>query len=147
MKYVSEITGKEYISEKECLKAEAEYKKEQEIKAKEEAERVSNISKKKKELAKEIELAEEKIKEANKDYNLAKERAKKIAEEADKQIDEIFSTAEEKIKEAEEHKLNCIQKWNKEFGTYNKIYTGKQALEEYEKAIARFERFFNHFWF
>lgn len=143
MIYKSELTGKEYPTEKECLKAEAEYKRTRDERANEQAQ----VSKRKKELSKEIQLAEDKVAEANKEYEIAKEKAKKVAEEADKQIEEIFSTAEAKVRDAEEHRLNCIQNWTKEFGTYNKIYTGKQALEEYEKAIARIERFFNHFWF
>lgn len=143
MKYYSEITKKNYNSEKECLEAEKQYA----LKSNEESKKQTQLSIRKKQLAKAIEEADEKVTQANKEYEIAKAEAKKVAEEADKKIDEIFTNAENKIKEAESSKFKLIQKWNEEFGTYNKTYTGKKALEEYEKAINRFNNLFKFFWF
>lgn len=143
MKYYSEITKKNYNSEKECLEAERQYA----LKSNEESKKQTQLSIRKKQLAKAIEEADEKVTQANKEYEIAKAEAKKVAEEADKKIDEIFTNAENKIKEAESNKFKLIQKWNEEFGTYNKTYTGKKALEEYEKAINRFNNLFKFFWF
>ena len=144
MKYYSEITKKNYNSEKECLEAEKQHA----LKSNEESKKQTELSIRKKQLAKAIEEADEKVTQANKEYNVAKAEAKKVAQEADKKIDEIFTDAENKIKEAEQEKFKLIQKWNEEFGTYNKTYTGQKALEEYERVTSRFfNDFFKHFWF
>lgn len=142
MRYYSDILKKAFNSEKECLEAEKAHN----LKANEESKKQTQLSIKKKELAKAIELADEKVTKANKEFEIAKAEAKKVAVEADKKIDEIFTNAENKIKEAEEEKFKLLQKWTEEFGTYNKTYTGKKALEEYEKVIARFNNIFKNFW-
>ena len=64
MKYVSEITGKTYDSEKDCLEAEKIFKEEEKKKKEAEEKKAAERS----ERAKEVEKAYEKVVEANKAY-------------------------------------------------------------------------------
>ena len=64
MKYVSEITGKTYDSEKDCLEAEKIFKEEEKKKKAAEEKKAAERS----ERAKEVEKAYEKVVEANKAY-------------------------------------------------------------------------------
>lgn len=144
MKYYSDLTGKTYPTEKECLAAEADYKKAQEI----QENKTKETSKRKKELSQLIELADNKVTEANKLYEIAKEKARKILEESNKQVKDILDKAEEEVKNAEEEKLDAIRNFNKEFGSYSMTYTGTKAIEEYNKAVDKFNKIFrNIFWF
>lgn len=143
MKITSELTGKEYKTVEECLKAEEEFReKEREI-AKKEAIKLNELTKNKKELAKAIEDADEKVNEANKLYEVAKQKAADILDKSNKEVEKILSEASKKVKEAEEEKLNALMKFNKEFGTYKTVITGEKAAEEYKKAVDRFNNSFN----
>ena len=64
MKYVSEITGKTYDSEKDCLEAEKIFKEKEKKKKAAEEKKAAERS----ERAKEVEKAYEKVVEANKAY-------------------------------------------------------------------------------
>lgn len=142
MKITSELTGKEYKTVEECLKAEEEFKK-KEIEAKKEAVKLNELAKTKKELAKAIEDADEKVKEANKLYEVAQQKAADILDKSNEEVEKILSDASQKVKEAEEEKLNALMKFNKEFGTYKTVITGEKAAEEYKKAVDRFNNSFN----
>lgn len=150
MKITSELTGKEYKTVDECLKAEEEYKKGLEEKATTEAKKLNELGKEKKLLAKAIEEAEDKVREAENLYEVARQKAADILDESNKQVEKILSDAREKVKQAEEEKLNAVMKFNKEFGTYKTVITGEKAAEEYNKAVKRFDNMFKDFmkfWF
>ena len=150
MKITSELTGKEYKTVDECLKAEEEYKKGLEEKSTTEAKKLNELGKEKKLLAKAIEEAEDKVREAENLYEVARQKAADILDESNKQVEKILSDAREKVKQAEEEKLNAVMKFNKEFGTYKTVITGEKAAEEYNKAVKRFDNMFKDFmkfWF
>lgn len=146
MKITSELTGKEYKTVEECLRAEEEFKL-QELKkekdAKKETIKLNELAKTKKELAKAIEDADEKVSEANKLYEVAEQKVADILDKSNKEAQKVLDEAREKVKIAEEEKLNALMKFNKEFGTYKTVITGEKAAEEYKKAVDRFNNSFN----
>lgn len=145
MKIISELTGKEYNTPEECLKAEELYKKEQKKRADEESKKLSEISKQKKELANAIEDADKDLSEANKLYEVAKNKAAEILEKSNKEVRDILDSAKKLVKAAEEKKLNAVLKFNKEFGPYTTKYTGEKAAEEFNRSLKRFDNIFDDF--
>lgn len=139
MKFYSDLTKKPYDTEKECLAAEAEYKKEQAAK---EAKQ-SSISKEKRELSKAIEDANDKLKEANKLYEVAQSKAKDLLEKSNKEIKEILDNASKVVKEAQERKLNALIAFNKKFGTYTTTITGEEAAEEFNDIVEKIDKAFS----
>jgi dsDNA-specific endonuclease/ATPase MutS2 len=151
MKIISEITGKSYLSVEECLKAEAEYEKEQKKVQVEEEKRKNEISKEKRELSKAIEKAEEKVSEANKLYEVAKTKAAEILETSNKEVENILKAAKDEVKKAEQERLDAIMAFNKKYGNYTKTITGEKAAEEFNKSVGRLNNIFadimKSFWF
>lgn len=153
MKYFSEILNRPFNSEKECLEAEADYKKEQkrlqdevnkavaEKKAREEA-----LNTTKKELAKAIESAQTEVDEANSIYEAAREKATSILNEAKSKANEILDAAKVKVREAEQKKYEAIAAFNRKFGPYTTSLTGDQAAKEYNKTLQRISNFWTDFW-
>lgn len=142
MKITSELTGKEYQTVEECLKAEKEYNDRKEKLKQEEDRKQANLSKRKKALANEIDKADKALTEANKLYEVARGRAAEILEKSNKEVKEIMDTAEQEVKKAERDRLNAIIAFNKEFGTYTTSITGERAAEQFEKSLQRFDNLF-----
>lgn len=153
MKFYSELTKKTYDTEKECLSAESDYKKEQERiqaeinkaveerKAKEEA-----LNASKKELAKAIEIATSEVEEANSVYEAAKEKATSILDEAKKKANDILDAAKVKVREAEQKKYEAVAAFNRKFGPYSVTLTGEKAANEYNKTLKRINDSISNFW-
>lgn len=142
MKFVSdfkELDGKLFNSINECKDAEAAILKQREELAQKEKDR----SKQKKKLANEIDKAEEALKTAYKNYEEAKATAIKILDESNKQVLDLLTPAEEAVKKAEEAKAEAIKRFNKECGVYQKVYTGTEAEEEFERFTQVFNSLFN----
>lgn len=152
MRIYSDLLGKPFDTEAECLKAEKEYKDKQrkiqdeinravaEKKAKEEAENVS-----KKEMAKSIETAQSKVDEANSLYEAAKTKAQSILDDAKKHAKEILDAAKLKVREAETAKYEAISAFNKKFGPYTTTLTGEKAANELKRAFDKISDFWS-FW-
>ncbi len=153
MRYFSDLTKKYYDTEKDCIKAEEEYNKEQERvtnalkKATLEKEKKDKeIQLKKKELAKAIEDAEQEVTEANNVYDAAKEKAREIYAEAKKKADELLDVASAKVKDAEEKKYKAVAEFNRNFGPYTTTITGAKAAELYNNTIKSLNNFWRNFY-
>lgn len=134
MKIYSEITKNLYDTEKECLEAEKEFKREKDT---------AELSKKA--AAKAIEDAQTKLDEANALYDAAKEKAAKMLEESNKEITKLLNDAESVVKKAEDEKLNAVLEFNKKYGTYKTTLTGEKAAEAYKRSLDRFNRTLSNF--
>ena len=149
MKFMSdfkELEGKIYNSINECKDAESAVLKQREELANKERDK----SKLKKKFADEIDKAEEAVKAAYKEYDVAKEKAAKILEDSNKQVLEIINAAKDVVNKAEKAKLDAITAFNKEFGAYQKVYTGEQARAELERFNSNLNSLFGDlfkFWF
>lgn len=144
MKYYSELLNKPFDTEKECLQAEKEFKRQQ---AKETATK-SAISADKKFMASKIEEANIKLKEANENYKLARNKAAEILEKSNKEVEVILDEAKEVVRKAEQAKLEAVRAFNEKYGAYTTTVTGEQATEEFNKAISKLATDFNPFrWF
>ena len=144
MKYYSELLNKPFDTEKECLQAEKEFKRQQ---AKEDATK-SAISADKKFMAGKIEEANIKLKEANENYKLARNKAAEILEKSNKEVEVILDEAKEVVRKAEQTKLEAVRAFNEKYGAYTTTVTGEQATEEFNKAISKLAADFNPFrWF
>lgn len=141
MKYFSELTNKNYDTEDECKKAEAEF---EDNKKKEEtalAERKATISKRKKELSDSIKEADSNVDTAYKELEEAKKKAQEVIQEARKRANEIIRVASEKVDKEVSNRRDLITSFNKEFGPYMVTYTGDKAEEEYERIVRRMNDF------
>ena len=142
MKVYSEETKKFYETVEECEKAEAEYKAEKEKLALEKADKDKEVSKRKKELSDIVDDAETALNVAYKDYE---DVYKKAQEELQTALDvyksKIFD-ATENIKKKEEERNKAIRNFNREFGTFKKIYTGEQADREFDRIVNMFDNLF-----
>lgn len=141
------ITGKDgkiYDTVDECLEADEKFEKEQEQKALAETEKKNALSKRKKELADNIRVAEDKVSLAFEEYEKVREEARKKIAEAQEEAKKMLKEAEEKYSDASSERYEAIRNFNKEFGTYTTTYTGKQALEEYNRISKSMNRFFNN---
>ena len=164
MKYYSEKLNKTFNTEKECLNAEKQYEKEKnyiknnkplnegqtaELVAKDKVNR-SLISKEKKEFADKIVQAEKALDEANKEYSLAQDKATEVVQKANKEVKQILDEAKNKVKEAERVRRDALLEFNTKFGPYTTHYTGQKAIDEFNKAINRFNEpiydLFKYFW-
>ena len=144
MKYYSELLNKPFDTEKECLQAEKEFKRQQ---IKENATK-SAISADKKFMAGKIEEANIKLKEANENYKLARNKAAEILEKSNKEVELILDEAKEVVRKAEQTKLEAVRAFNEKYGAYTTTVTGEQATEEFNKAISKLAADFNLFrWF
>ena len=132
-----ELEGQVFTTVRECQLAEAKVDAE---KAKTvEQEQKAQISKRKKELADLITQADNAVAQAYANYEVAKDKVKAILEESNKQMEEILTPAKEAVSTAEKLRVDAIQKYTSEFGSYQSVYTGDRAKQELE----RFNRQFN----
>lgn len=137
MKYYSEILDKAFDTEEECFKAEQQHK-DMLAKQKQETQKTEkNQSKAKKELADKVKQAEKNLDQAKKEYNQAEDKVAEILERSNKEITEILTAAKKKVAEAERLKRDALLAFNKEFGAYTKVYTGEQAIEEFNRAWSK----------
>lgn len=159
MKYYSEKLDKAFDTEKDCLKAEKEFedqKKKDSLNETQDKECYKNkeerslVSKEKKELADKITQAEKQLDEANKEYSVAQDRAAEIVEKANKEVKQILEEAKNKVKEAERVRRDALLDFNTKFGPYTTHYTGQRAIDEFNKALDRFNEpiydLFKYFW-
>ena len=156
MKYYSELTRKTYDTEKDCLRAERDFKRNQEQGTqkqevvKEDKTNKSPVSKEKKECADKITEAEKLLDEANKEYSVAQDKAAEILEKSNKEVKQILDEAKEKVRNAERVRRDALLEFNTKFGPYTTHYTGEKAIEEFNKAINRFNEpiydLFRYFW-
>lgn len=133
--------GKVYETVKACMEADKAF---DEAQAKEKAlaeTKKSALSARKKEKAAAIQKAEEEVSLAQAELDKAKEEAKKIIEEAQDKARALIKASSDKYKEASEFKYRAIADFNKEFGTYTTTYTGKKALEEYNRVTKQWNDF------
>lgn len=86
MKYVSELTGKTYNTEKECLEDEELFR-QRNLKEKEEKE----LHRKK------VEEASNNLSKAYENYELARKHAAEILEKSNKEVEDILAEAEKQI--------------------------------------------------
>ena len=86
MKYVSELTGKTYNTEKECLEDEELFR-QRNLKEKEEKE----LHRKK------VEEASNNLSKAYENYELARKHAAEILEKSNKEVESILAEAEKQI--------------------------------------------------
>jgi len=155
MKYYSELLKKTFDTAEDCEKAEAEENTRlAEVKKKETA-----IVNEKKQCAEKIEEAENNLNVAYDAFTAAKERAQELREEYRKKVREmqkdleanieaVLAPAQEEVKKAEQKKLKALQEFTDKYGSYNKIYTGHRAIEEYQRMQRNLESIFkNLFWF
>ena len=138
MKYVSEITGRTYCSEADCLKDEKDFldkkaKAEEEKKLKEQA-----IVNEKKELALKIDESTKSLKEAQELYDKAKEECAKILEESNNRVVKILNKAKENLDLAKTDRFKKISEFNKKFGPYKTSFTGEEAKKELERINKEF---------
>lgn len=164
MKYYSEKLDKTFNTEKECLKAEKEYerknkyiKENKPLNENETSEELAKqqvnkslISKEKKEYANKVAEAEKALEEANNIYSTAQDRAAEILETSNRQVKEILEEAKNRVKDAERARRDALVEFNKRFGPYTTHYTGERAVDEFNKAINRFNEpiydLFRYFW-
>ena len=97
MKYVSELTGKSFNTEKECLEDDELFKR-RNLKEKEEKE----LHRKK------VEEASENLSKAYENYELAKKKAAEILEKSNNEVESILSEAEKQIDNAKK-KLSALR--------------------------------------
>ena len=139
MKYFSEKLNKTFDDVESLEKAEKDFEEAEKKKAVE----VDEKAKTRKELAKKVEEAELSVSSAYDKLEQVKKECAKILDESNKQVSDMLDAAYDIIKKAEEAKCEAINKYNEECGTYTKYYTGRKAVEEFNKAIRQFDTFFN----
>lgn len=141
------ITGKDgkiYETVEACVEADEKFDKEQAEKALIEAEKKNTLSKRKKELADNIKTAEDNAALALEEYERVKEEARKKVAEVQEEAKKMLKEVEQKYSSALNDRYEAIRNFNKEFGTYVSTYTGKQALEEYNRLSKSMGRFFDN---
>ena len=149
MKFMSdfkELNGRVFNSINECKDAESKVLKEREALAEKERDK----SKLKKKLSGEVDKAEEALKKAYADYEAAKEQARRILEESNQQMLDILNPAKKAVEDAELARTQAIKNFNKECGSYQKIYTGDAAQAELDRFNKQFNDLFVDFfkrWF
>ena len=136
--------GKTYPTVDACMEADEKFEKEQEEKALAETEKKNALSKHKKELADNIREAENKVSLALEEYEKVREDARKKVAEAQEEAKKMLKEVENKYSEASNERYEAIRNFNKEFGAYTTTYTGKQALEEYNRFSKSMSRFFDN---
>ena len=155
MKYYSELLKKTFDTAEDCEKAEAE---ENERLAEAEKKEIAIVNEKK-QYAEEIDEAETMVNAAYDELSAAKKQAQELREEYRKKVRElqdaleeniaaVLTPAQQKVNEAEQHKLEALQKFTEKYGAYKKVYTGNKALEEYHRMHRTLDSLFNNlFWF
>lgn len=143
------LDGKEYKTVEDCVAADKVFEEARKKAEAEEAEKKTLISKQKKEKADIIKAAEDEVALAQADYDKAREAAKEIINRAKEEARKLVTDASTKYKEATDKKYKAIADFNKEFGTYTTTYTGKEALDEYNRVMRSFNSIWDRFfdWF
>lgn len=131
MKYYNTNTKECYGTPEECEEANKAYL----VKVEEENKKVEADKKEKKELAANIETADKELQSAYDEFEKVKAKAAKILEDSNKQVEDMLESARKNIKEAENHKCECIKKFNEKFGTYKVYYSGERAEQEFNNAL------------
>ena len=118
MKYVSELTGKSFNTEKECLEADELFR-QKNLKEKEEKE----LHRKK------VEEASNNLSKAYENYEIAKKHAAEILEKSNKEVENILSDAEKQIDSAKKKlsELRTNEDCRTDYSFFDKIL---QALFE-----------------
>lgn len=135
--------GKTYATVEECIAADEAFEESEAAKALEETNKKNELSKKKKEKADAIKAAEDALSLASAEYDRAREKARKLIEEAKVEARTIVNEAAKKFDAASDARYQAIREFNKEFGTYTVTYTGKDAVEEYNRTSKLIDSFFN----
>lgn len=141
--------GKTYNTVDECLAADEKFDENKKQQALVEAEKKNAISARKKELAANVQTAEDKVSEALDNYERVREEAHKKVAEAQADANKMLKEAEQKYTDASNERYEALKNFNKEFGAYTTTYTGKQALEEYNRVSKSMSRVFDNMckWF
>jgi hypothetical protein len=122
-----ELEGKTFTTIKACAEAEAE------VDALRKQLDEKNLSKQKKDAADAIDLADKKVRDAYDNYEKVKTEVKKILEESNEKMTSLINTATTTIREAEKERRDAILNYTNKFGTYQKVYTGNRATEEFQR--------------
>lgn len=126
-----ELEGQTFNTVQECTDAEAKI---EERRAEIASNEKLSVTKRKKELAKAISNADAAVQKAYQDYETAKATVRKILEESNEQMMNIINPAKEAITNAEKLRMDAILAYTKEFGSYQSVYTGERAVEEFNRA-------------
>ena len=94
-----------------------------------------------KSLAAKVKETEKLIDEAYDAYNQAIKESQEIIDESNARVENIISIARQKIEEAEKSRVEAISKFNEKFGCYTTTYTGKKAMEEFDKLLDRLDNY------
>lgn len=145
MKFYSEVTKQLYDTQEQLVEAERQVA----CKPVKRMAKINDVEKKedaklptKKQLAAEVEAAEIKVDEAKANLELAKQRAQEISKKYLEEIDSIMEPAKQQLKDAQRARYEAIQRFNENFGAYQKTYTGSQAADEFARAVADMSTFF-----
>lgn len=141
--------GKEYNSVEECRKADEAFEKAKKKAEEEAAEKKALISKQKKEKADSIKAAESDVEIARTEYNRAQAKARDMVAEAKEEAKKLVEEAGKVYRDALDKRYQAIVDFSKEFGTYTTTYTGKEALDEYNRIVDSFNSVWNRLlnWF
>lgn len=155
MKYYSELLKKTFDTVEDCEKAEAE----ENTRLAEVEKKETALANEKKQYAAAIDDAEAAVNAAYDELSNAKKRVQEMREEYRKKVRElqksleddiadVLTPAQEKVDNAEQKKLEALQKFTEKYGAYKKVYTGNKALEEYHRMHRTLDSLFNNlFWF
>lgn len=122
-----ELEGQTFASFRECADAEAAVDK-----LRQEKEKSNTVSKKKKQLADAVEEADKAVVSAYENYDKVKAEVRKILEESNARMSKMLQDATNSIKNAEKQKRDAILNYNREYGPYQKVYSGDKATEEFK---------------
>ena len=135
MKIVSEykeLEGQTFDTIEECAKAEAV------VDERKVATQKLLDSKKKRALSKVIEDADQQVLDAYANYEKVKKEVQRILEESNNQMTKMLTDAADKIKSAEKTRRDAILEYTKNYGSYQKVYSGERAVKECERLEAQF---------
>ena len=133
-----ELAGQVFDSIEACAAAEREVDRAKHL----EHEKNSAIAARKKQLAKDVETADKNVKDAYDARIKTKEEVQKILEESNKKMMTMLDEANVKVREAEKARRDAILAYNKEFGTYQAVYTGERAQTEFDRLTKQFDSTF-----
>lgn len=142
MKIVSEykeLAGQMFDTVQECNEAEAKV----EIQRAKDAELAKKSSNRKRELVKGIDEADKAVDAAYENFEAVKKEVQKLVVDTNSKMTSMINTAASKIKEAEKARTDAILKYNAEFGSYQRVYSGDRAKAEYNRIEKQFANAFN----
>lgn len=142
MKIYSEETKKFYDSVEECEKAEADFRAEKEKLALEKETKEKEVSRRKKELSDIVDATETALNDAYKNYEDVKKEAEEELTKAYENYKEKIAEAAKIVKDNELERNKAIREFNKEFGTFKKVYTGEKADREFDRIAKMFDNLF-----